>query len=89
MARTLWCRHCGDTYDSIAGTIPPICPNPDCKKSAKWSTTPGNPHKERRKNPRVPYELNHNDRRFLKSLRIETDQPPPPPNNNDHESDGA
>lgn len=88
MARTLYCRHqgCGATCDSVAGYIPPTCP--DCKRESKWSTTPGStPYVERRKKPRVAYVLNHNDKRFLISLRIATDDESPA--NNDSDCDGA
>jgi hypothetical protein len=86
MARTLYCRHpkCGDTVDIVAGQFPAICPH--CHLDAMWSTTPGNSHKERRKNPRVPFDLTLNDKRFLRSLRIQTEEPPP---NNDDQADGA
>lgn len=75
MPRELWCRHadCGKTYESTAGHIPIICPH--CERTALWTTEQPEPP------PVKPYVLSENDRRFLKSLRIAS--------NNDHEQDGA
>lgn len=73
MARTLWCRHadCGKPIDSVAGEQPQICPA--CQKSAHWTSVEGAGPIERRKHlkgPRVKFDLNLNDKRLLRSLRI-------------------
>lgn len=65
----LWCRMCRTGYASV-GERPELCP--ECKKVPHWTRTP-------------PYVLSGNDRRFLKSLRIDPDGP----TNNDREDDGA
>lgn len=70
MARLLWCRLCGDRYLSIAGVLAPTCPS--CERPAKWSTTPNQtikPQKYASKRPRVLFDLNLNDQRFLRRLR--------------------
>jgi hypothetical protein len=56
----LYCRHagCGVGYGS-AGEVPATCPS--CGGPSNWTT---------RSTPRVPYDLNHNDRRFLRSIRV-------------------
>lgn len=54
-----------------AGVFPATCI--DCGNVGRWSTEPGHEMLERRKHekaPRVPYDLNINDRRLLKQLRI-------------------
>jgi hypothetical protein len=79
MPRTIYCRHehCGEQVDIVAGQFPAVCPG--CERVAKWSTTPGNVVKERRKGPRVPWDLSRNDRRFLRSLRIDPEDDEPRP----------
>jgi hypothetical protein len=67
MPRELFCRYddCRVSVVSCAGIIPVVCPG--CHRSSRWSTTPRmSDHGE----PMVPYEITVNDRRFLKSLRI-------------------
>lgn len=66
-ARILFCTRCGSGYGSI-GEIPPRCPA--CDRVTTWSTSaPVQPMPE----PRVRWELNVNDRRLLRSLRIQSD----------------
>lgn len=75
MARLLYCRHqdCHEAYVSDAGKQPAICPA--CQRAASWTAIP--PHGIRPAahpdDPKRPYDLTLNDRRFLRSLRIETD----------------
>lgn len=73
MAKVLYCRYaeCGGSVQIVAGTFPPTCPK--CGKSSSWSTVPGNIIKARAKRPRVPFDLTVNDRRFLKSIKIDTE----------------
>jgi hypothetical protein len=87
MVRTVYCRweDCDGSDDATVGQEKEICPA--CGKVARWTTVPGRKIKERRKSPRVPFELSHNDKRFLRSLKIQAEDPPA--DNNDHESDGA
>lgn len=77
MARTIYCRHesCGGSVDIVAGDFPATCPA--CGRDSKWSVTPGNLTKERRRTPRVPWALSYNDRRFLRALHITDDEPQP------------
>jgi hypothetical protein len=77
----LFCRHsnCGKPFESMAGDQPGICPF--CRRDAWWSTTPGdgrNPGKPRRVKPTVAFALSFNDKRFLKSLRIDPEGPSDP-----------
>lgn len=70
--RTFWCRYedCGKPDESVAGEQKVRCPA--CGRTARWTTDPA-AMKERRKHaksPRVPFDLNHNDKRLLKQLRI-------------------
>lgn len=58
----------------VAGVFPAKCEK--CEGVGFWSTQPvEEPIEERRarKRPRVPYDLNLNDRRLLKQLRIAGD----------------
>lgn len=74
MARQLYCRwaKCGQRYESIAGRYAPICPG--CGRVARWSTTPGRTVQEwKLGDPLRPFELNANDARFLKSIRIQAE----------------
>lgn len=72
MARTLWCRYadCGYGYASVAGDQPSLCP--ECKRSALWSREEPLLQPE---TPEVPFALTVNDRRLLRSLRIEAPEP--------------
>lgn len=71
MARELFCRydHCGYSCWVTAGMLPLICKG--CKRSAKWNTEPVAP---RTSEPRVPYLISLNDKRFLRSLHIKADE---------------
>lgn len=64
----LLCKHCGHWYQPER-VVPEICPF--CEQSAHWAAD----------NVTKPFTLTENDRRFLKSIRIAS--------NNDHEADGA
>lgn len=73
--RLLYCMYvgCGDSVEIVAGQFPVKCPG--CGRVAKWSTTPGNLVKPKHaKEPRVKFDLTLNDKRLLKSLRIETEE---------------
>ncbi len=52
---TLWCQHCQTGYASV-GEVPKWCP--ECNQYPNWST-------------RKPYKPSENDKRFLKSIRID------------------
>lgn len=71
MARELFCRYenCGYSFVCTAGMLPLICKG--CGRSAKWNTEPVAP---RTGEPRVPYLINLNDRRFLRGLHIKADE---------------
>jgi hypothetical protein len=64
MSRELWCRHagCGRVHESLAGEVPRICPF--CERAASWTTVP--PPED----PKVEWELTPNDKRFLRSIRV-------------------
>lgn len=70
VARLLYCRYpdCAEPYVSEAGYVPSACPF--CGKDARWTTIPGNRIVPDYDDPKPPYELWVNDKRFLKSLRI-------------------
>ncbi|HEX8030332.1 MAG TPA: hypothetical protein VF491_17780 [Vicinamibacterales bacterium] len=62
MAVILYCRMCNGGYGST-GDIPAICPL--CNRETKWGTSP-------RGHEPVPWWVpNENDRRLLRSLRID------------------
>jgi hypothetical protein len=61
---TLWCVLCGVGYASL-GEVPAVCP--ECNQETRWNTSP--PYQP----PRAHYVLSYNDRRFLRSLGIQTD----------------
>lgn len=63
MARQLWCSLCNESFEVVAGNIPPICPA--CKKPTTWWTG--------QLGPDVKYELSMMDRKFLRTLRISPD----------------
>lgn len=59
MAVTVYCVNCGrGEVITVIGELP------DCRVCGptKWKTAT---------DPRVDYEVNHNDKRFLKSIRID------------------
>jgi len=65
MARTLWCGRCDAGYLSVAGDVPRQCPF--CQASPTvWRTMA--PVSDE---PRTAWELTHNDKRFLASIRVE------------------
>lgn len=66
MARTLYCRRCTKGTEVLGGFVPEICPfchgiADDTEDGALWTT----------QQPIDGWDLNHMDKRFLKSLRIE------------------
>jgi hypothetical protein len=72
--QTLFCRHpnCGKPFESAAGDQPDVCPA--CRQGGLWSTSPGDGWDATKPvcvAPQVKFELSFNDRRFLKSLRID------------------
>lgn len=66
MVRTLWCRLCSVGYASVAGDVPRICPG--CDRETVWTTMA--PVSDV---PRFAWELTFNDRRFLKTIRIDAE----------------
>lgn len=65
-ALTIFCKRCHVGYAAI-GSIPAVCPA--CEQETSWTTTW--PHED----PRFPFSLTVDDRRFLRSLRITGDAP--------------
>jgi hypothetical protein len=63
MARTLFCGRCDAGYLSTAGDVPRQCPF--CQAFTVWRTMA--PIQDE---PRQAWELNRNDCRFLKSIKI-------------------
>jgi len=59
---SLFCVLCGEEFRSN-GTIPATCPR--CLSTTRWTTSACLDM------PKVRWELNRNDRRFLRSLRID------------------
>lgn len=68
MARELFCRHedCGFSVFVIAGMLPLVCKG--CGRTGRWNTEPVVP---RTRDPQRPFEVNHNDRRFLRGIKID------------------
>lgn len=74
MTRTLWCRWEGCSGVSlVTGTeFPATCK--DCGNDARWTLDPlARKERKHAKRPRVPYDLNLMDRKFLRSVRIAED----------------
>src|SRR5262249_44049356 len=67
-ATILYCSWCASAYGSL-GEVPARCPS--CDRVTHWSTEPLPPAADQ---PKVPYVLTWNDRRLLKSLRIQVDE---------------
>lgn len=67
MPKIVYCRYpdCGNQMDCIAGILSDKCPK--CLRPALWSTLPPPASSTR------AYTLTLNDKRFLKSLRIDPD----------------
>jgi hypothetical protein len=57
----VYCQACGTGYGSL-GERPVKCPS--CDREPQWRDTP--PYAD----PKVPYELTTNDRRFLHKLQV-------------------
>ena len=72
MGRPIWCRYCGHSTQIVAGVFPASCAK--CDGEGHWSTQPPaaylEPPKKHAKRPRVPFDLNQQDRRLLQRLRI-------------------
>lgn len=52
--------------------MPAICPA--CLNRGMWASEPGHPVKERRKRPRVPWDVTNQDvRLFLKRIKVSPD----------------
>jgi hypothetical protein len=62
MQGILYCRHC-QTGHAAVGVVPATCPQ--CQNPANWSTS---------LEPRVPYELTLNDKRFLKGIHVSPEE---------------
>lgn len=62
----LWCRYpdCGHSLEIVAGFFPTQCPK--CLRESRWTTEPA---------PKVPFALTHNDRQFLRSIKVEATEP--------------
>jgi hypothetical protein len=60
----LYCRKCSVGYTRV-GDIPRICPT--CVQETTWTTAPENAIDA----PKIPWELNVMDVRFLRSIRID------------------
>lgn len=74
MARTLYCRWdvCGKPIEVEPGKVPALCPA--CGLRGMWATEPGHPVKERRKRPRVPWDVTDRDYKlFLRRAKIAKD----------------
>lgn len=63
---TLYCKKCSAGYASL-GEVPRVCPA--CEQETSWTTA-----MPMSSDPRVPYEVSLNDRRFLRSLRISPEE---------------
>ena len=60
-SRMIWCRHCRCGLAWARPRDPDLCPK--CDEKGDWlSMVP---------DPKVPYALTFNDRRFLRSLKVE------------------
>lgn len=68
-ALTIFCKGCHAGY-AATGAIPSVCPA--CEHDAGWTTRW--PHEDRR----FPFVVTKQDRRFLRSLRIASDEDPAP-----------
>lgn len=62
MERSIYCRQCASAYPAV-GKWPLLCPV--CHQTAQWRVS---------LEPRVDYVLNAMDRRFLRSIRIGSDE---------------
>ncbi len=60
MGRLLWCRLCTERYELLGGEAPGTCPS--CGQAAHWSSI---------EVPKRQYMLSENDKRFLKSIRVD------------------
>jgi hypothetical protein len=69
MGRRIYCRFCANPEEIIAGVFPAKCSK--CDEVGFWATEPGKGiEPKHKKAPRVPFNLNLNDKKFLRSLRI-------------------
>lgn len=69
--REIWCRYadCGVQHTVLMGRFPDACPA--CKRDARWSTMPPIAYPD----PLAPYDVNRNDARFLRSIKIDPEMP--------------
>jgi hypothetical protein len=67
MARVLFCRRCTAGVTATKGDIPTLCPF--CGYGAGWTTQMAPLPDE----PRPAWELTHNDKRFLASIKVSSD----------------
>lgn len=71
VSKLLYCKYddCRIGYASVAGDVPSMCPA--CSRPAHWSTMqPEATYHE----PLSPWNVSRNDRKFLKGLRISSDE---------------
>lgn len=62
----MWCRHqdCGRAYETEKEQVPSICPS--CRRMGSWTIVA----------PSARWELSYDDKRFLKSIRIDPEDAP-------------
>ena len=66
MGRLVWCRLCAFKLEHLGGALPDTCLH--CGAMAHWSAVEVTP------SPKHEWALTRNDRRLLKSFRIEVDE---------------
>ena len=69
MGRPVYCVLCAFSFPSVAGHLPTVCPS--CTHRTTWTTLAPDHASDQ---ATTPYALTHNDRRFLRSLRIAADE---------------
>lgn len=68
MAVLLWCVTCGEEA-VIVGEVPTRCLSPRCREDpgpATWTA-------------HLPYRINENDRKFLRSIHVDSERANPAP----------
>lgn len=70
MLKRVFCRYadCQASFEVVSGRFPKECPV--CYRPAMWGTAEGNTLKPPKRRPRVPFDLNLNDLKLLRRLRI-------------------
>jgi hypothetical protein len=66
MARDIYCRWCDWPTEVEPGQLPAVCEH--CHREARWTTLA--PVSDE---PRPAWELTHNDKRFLASIKVSSD----------------